>query len=387
MSSNSKTLRRILLTATLFAVAACTDDGPLDLSFGASEAQLPSAPDGSPGALGTEAFSVYTQNVYLGGDSGPLFTLDFTNLPLVIQKTNVFWNQVQTSEIAERMAGIADAIAEERPLMVGVQEAFQFTVLDLAQGNAVLESVDMLAMLDQAIAIRGLPYVRIGTQSNTSVTLPLTPTRVLSATDRIAMYRRTDVDVTSVTKATYAAQYQLGPVTLKRGWIRADGVRKGVPFHFVTTHLETQGLAPIQAGQRAELINVVMAGLEGVTILSGDLNSDAEHPGAPSWTPTYDALIAAGFVDAWDRDGHAVGDAGFTCCQAVDLRNGASELDERIDFVLVRDTRAPNGTGAQGAFQVDVVGAHSAERTPSGLWRADHAGLIAKLRLPSGLSN
>lgn len=381
MSTPTKTLRRILLSATLFALAACTDDGPLDAVLETPQQAPP------PVALEADAFGVYTQNVYLGGDTGPLFSLDFNNIPAVIQATNVFWNQVQASDIAGRMAGIADQIGKVRPMMVGLQEATQLAVVDLAQGGAVVGGADLLAYVDAALAQRGLPYERIRTQATTSVTLPLTPTKVLVATDRIAVYRRTDVDVTGSAGGTYATQANLGPVTLKRGWIRVDVERNGTPIHFVTTHLETQGLAAVQAGQASELMNQVMAGLPGVTILTGDLNSDVEHPGAPSWTPTYDALIANGFADAWKLDGHNAGNRGYTCCQATDLRNGASELDERIDFVLVRDTRAENGKGAQGSFQIDIVGEEQADRIPSGLWRADHAGLIARLRLPIGSSN
>jgi endonuclease/exonuclease/phosphatase family metal-dependent hydrolase len=74
-------------------------------------------------------------------------------------------------------------------------------------------------------------------------------------------------------------------LTLERGWIRLATEHGGVPHHFVTTHLEIQALAPLQASQANELINSVVAGLEGVTIVSGDLNSDPENPGGPSWTP------------------------------------------------------------------------------------------------------
>lgn len=47
----------------------------------------------------------------------------------------------------------------------------------------------------------------------------------------------------------------------------------------------------------------------------GDLNSDAEAgPGDPSWTPTYDELIAEGFVDTWDQ-GHPRSYRLFPACQ------------------------------------------------------------------------
>jgi endonuclease/exonuclease/phosphatase family metal-dependent hydrolase len=101
-------------------------------------------------------------------------------------------------------------------------------------------------------------------------------------------------------------------------------------------------------------------------IYVGDLNSPADGTGT-----TYNNAIAAGFVDAWSQAG--VGD-GSTCCQADDLLNPNSMLSSRIDFILFR--------GDFTVRSVDVVGEDPANRTPSGLWPSDHAGVVATLRLP-----
>ncbi len=58
-----------------------------------------------------------------------------------------------------------------------------------------------------------------------------------------------------------------------------------------------------------------------------------------------------------------------------DLCNTDSVLSDRRDFVLFR----------HGPFKVmnaQVVGANPADRTPSGLWPSDHAGVVVELRLP-----
>jgi hypothetical protein len=133
----------------------------------------------------------------------------------------------------------------------------------------------------------------------------------------------------------------------------------------------------------------VVAGLDGVTILAGDLNSDAEAgPGAPSWTPTYDTLIEAGFTDAWLQSGQPAWDAGLTCCQDPDLRNGTSTLDERIDFVLVRRAGFDSDNAfVPGSIHLDVVGDETGDRTlGEGLWPSDHAGLMAGILTPPGLA-
>lgn len=375
--------------ALAVAVAAGCSDAPtlpsVDEPVAPRHALAPSAT--------SQPFTVFTQNVYLGGDTGPIFSLDLGNIPAVLQATNVFWAQVKASDVPARAASLVDEIDRRRPHLVGLQEVFRFVVLDPRSGT-VHEHVDLLAAIMAEIQGRGLPYQVVRVQENTSSALPLAidfsvgqVSRALAFTDRVVALRRTDVAVTGVDQGAFGATFSLGPVILKRGWIRVSTEAEGVPYHFVTTHLETQGLAPVQAGQLSELLGSVVAGLDGITILAGDLNSDAAaHPGAPSWTPTYRALLDAGFVDAWTWSAQHPGDPGFTCCQDPALRNGPSTLDERIDFVLVRASDRPAGPPSlPGAAWVEVVGDEPADRTASGLWRADHAGLVAGFRIPRGL--
>ena len=271
---------------------------------------------------------------------------------------------------------------------------FRFVELDLLTGTPVAV-IDILASIEAEIAARGLPYEVVAVQDNTSTGsafgLPLTETfsRILQFTDRLAVLRRTNVSVSDSDQGTYAAQFMLGPLTLKRGWIRVTTEHQGVPYHFVTTHLETQALLPLQAAQAGELLDLVVAGLEGVTIIAGDLNSDPKNPSAPSWTPTYDDMITAGFTDVWPRTRRSSRNSGFTCCQDPSLRNDRSLLDQRIDFVLVRRSdRASKSGKVRGSMKVEIVGEEQADRTLTlGLWPADHAGLVAELKLPGARSH
>ena len=336
---------------------------------------------------------VLTWNTYLGGDTGPLFTLDFTDptqIPAVLAAVNTFWAAVDASDFPARAAAIVDEIEDKRPHIVSLQEVVQFAVFDLTIGQ-VVGGADMLATIQAHLAARGLPYELVATQTNTDSQLPMAldfttfqPLKVLAFKDRVAMLRRTDVQITDLDQGTYAADFNLGPLTLKRGYIRASFAFNGEPYHVVNTHLETQGLAHIQAGQVDELLNVVMAGLDGVTVLNGDLNSDAEADAdAPSWTPTYQRLIDSGFEDAWEQSKSRKKTIGYTCCQDPDLRNGASLLDERIDFMLVR---APDGRSMRskkgGSIHMEILGEEQDDRVGAdGLWPADHAGLAAILRI------
>ena len=41
----------------------------------------------------------------------------------------------------------------------------------------------------------------------------------------------------------------------------------------------------------------------------------------------------------------------------------------------------------RGQFNAEIVGEEDRDRTEGGLWPSDHAGLVASLKLPSGLGN
>jgi hypothetical protein len=247
--------------------------------------------------------------------------------------------------------------------------------------------LDLLALIEAEIAARALPYTTEVVQATTAAGLPLAVgatgiTRLLSFTDRLVILRRNDVALENEASGLYTAAVPLGPVTLRRGWARVSVDHGGMTHNFVTTHLEVQALAQVQAAQRQQLLQQVVAGLDGVTILAGDLNSDAAAgPGDPSWTDTYDVVRAAGFGDLWEMAPYANRYDGFTCCQASGLQS-PSELDERIDFVMVRSDAASSQNGEpRGHFRVDLVGEEEADRTSGGLWPADHAGLVGSVRV------
>jgi hypothetical protein len=86
--------------------------------------------------------------------------------------------------------------------------------------------------------------------------------------------------------------------------------------------------------------------------------------------PPYTQLAYAGYIDAWTlRPGDP---PGLTCCQAANLLNPESILYERIDVTFISE-------GPVGKVKVNVTGNDEANKTPSGLWPSDHAGLVTRL--------
>ncbi|HSR41378.1 MAG TPA: endonuclease/exonuclease/phosphatase family protein, partial [Longimicrobiales bacterium] len=247
--------------------------------------------------------------------------------------------------------------------------------------------LDFAQILMDALAAKGVAYDLVDVVDNTRVVLPaVTPGGLVFVdfTDRDAVLVRSDVEYSGVSEGNYGADFTLGPVMLKRGWIRLDVAHRGVDYHVLNTHLEVQGLAPVQAGQLLEL-RQMLAGVQAPTVLMGDLNSDAAaEPGDPSWTPTYETLVAAGWVDAWLQ---AVGPtrAGLTCCFDPTLTDPNDPLTERIDFVLLRDRFEPVRGRIPGSIAAEVVGDEAGDRTATGLWPSDHAGVLVGFRAPRGL--
>lgn len=376
----------VITLAILALTNACVDR---DLPTAGDFSDV-TAPSEAPSLFGGESLKVMTRNMYLGGDVGLVFGAALGgDQNAVAEKATLVWNQIQQTSFPERAQVLAGEIASARPHVVGIQEIPQLVVIDPSTG-AVLEVQDHLTSLMSALS--GEPYSVVAVQENTSTVLPVFiegALRYVQYTDRIAVLARDDLPVDPPASGNYAAGYDLGGfVSLLRGWIRISTEIDGVPYHFVNTHLEVQGFAPVQAAQVQELLNGVMAGLDGVTILMGDLNSDAEaEPGAPSWTATYESLKAAGFMDTWATANPGASETGFTCCQVPTLSNQESELDERIDFILLRAGDRDGGDyRIPGSIHVELVGRDTADRTyPSNLWPSDHAGLLASLKVATGI--
>jgi hypothetical protein len=70
------------------------------------------------------------------------------------------------------------------------------------------------------------------------------------------------------------------------------------------------------------------------------------------------------------------GTSGYTAGQTDDLTNVPSTIDHTVDYILHTDGAMVSVTGS-GA----IVGEELADRTPSGLWPSDHAGVVLTLHL------
>ncbi|MFQ5530478.1 MAG: endonuclease/exonuclease/phosphatase family protein, partial [Gemmatimonadota bacterium] len=365
-------MKRILIILTALGLAACSDDlaGPEKLtSISQSE------------DLAATSLTVMTRNMYVGTDTDRVVeTADPNQIPFVVGE---LWQLYLANDYQERAEGMAREIASSRPHVVGLQEVTLFREQNPAdfQLNAQDTVIDFVPVLLEALEQLGEHYELVAQIQTTDVELPrLNPDFSLSDirfTDFDAMLVRSDVGVSNIATAQYAA-FVPGPfgLTILRGWVAADLTVGDQTYRVLNTHLEPAetGDGFFQGLQAEELI-ALLAGETRPTVLLGDLNTVA------GTGDTYIDLIADGFVDTWDL---RVGpfDPGFTCCHDVDLSTDAVPLHKRIDHVMVRNFDDLWSRSGPNPVRAELVGDEPGDKTPSGLWPSDHAGMVVTLQLP-----
>ena len=317
--------------------------------------------------------TVATYNLYLGANLQPLFGA--TSLPdLVARAGQVYANVVRTN-FPERAAAIADLLAETRPDVVGLQEVALWETGPI--GGELTPSYDFLDLLLDALAERGHPYRAVVSNANFAGQLPISATTEARFTDHDVVIVRADhrpsrIETSNPQAQNFAAKLQIPtPVGITfdvpRGWSTVDVKLRGRTFRFANTHLEA--FSEVVRNLQARELYAALAASPNPVVLVGDLNSE------PSDTAgAYGLARQAGYDDAWVVANGP--DGGFTSGQ-TDALNEPSKIDHRIDYVLYRSvwqTRIK-------AVRAEVIGEEDADRTPSGLWPSDHAGVVASLQI------
>jgi endonuclease/exonuclease/phosphatase family metal-dependent hydrolase len=325
----------------------------------------------TPGRSVPKILRVLTRNLFLGADLMPAYRAlaapdALTTLPAIVAQ---LFNPgeppgvVQRTDFAARAAGLADEIEAAAPDLIGLQEAAQWRTDDTVAS-------DHLDLLEAELARRGLRYRRVAAAVNGDVALPSAAGFNVGLRDREAILARDDEEVLTANVQTAAFVNTLPIVTpngtfaLARGWMSVDATVRGTQVRLISTHLEVSrppAAAAAQLAQAGELL-AGPADTSLPVVMLGDFNS---RPDAP----TYAALRAAGFDDAWTR-ANPSDDAGFTCCHRAGLADPADTLRSRIDLILTR--------GAITATEAFLVGHRPADMR-AGLWPSDHAGVVATL--------
>lgn len=305
---------------------------------------------------------VGTYNLYLGAD---LSLLLGEWPPDQLERNHaVVQDQLAATAFPHRAAAIARLFVRERLDLVGLQEVCTWTADGAPMWDYAEELLGALEELGEPFdVVAGQPtFEGVGTAPVGGQSLDLG----LEGSNTILRRRSSPVEVETTSVGLFESALTtpaLGQmqIAITRGWCAARCALPGRPgFTFVDTHTEAYD-EQSRHRQRDELLAVLPDEPEPLVVV-GDFNSTPDRVGMP-----------AGFQDAWLAGGNiSDGASSATCGQAPDLRNAQSQLRERIDYVWVR------GLHVRGSGR---FGADAADRTGTGLWPSDHAGVTAELEL------
>jgi len=319
-----------------------------------------------------------TYNVDEGTDLAPV--LGATTLAELAVAVADVYTEVQASNIPERAAGIARQIETTRPDLIGLQEVSTWRTGPLGSPPATTVQFDALQSLLYELARRNLSYAPIAISTNLDAEAPSALGFDVRLTDYDVVLARTDLSVSSLkildvqkhlfnTNLTFTNPV-LGTVTVPRGWISVDAKIRGKSFRFITTHLES--FSPLVQIAQANELTQGPANTELPVVFAADFNSDAASSD-PIQSAAYRILLGAGFIDVWSKAHPS--DSGFTWpLHGEDPFTAIATPTQRIDLALVR--------GGFGVLGAELIGNNQlTDLTPSGLWPADHAGMVAILQL------
>ncbi len=336
--------------------------------------------------------TVMTRNLYLGADLAPVMSA--TTQQDFLAAIQLTIERIAATNFPQRAQVLAAEIVEKKPHLVALQEVYDFT---LDGGNGPLPFRDYLTDLKDALAAQGADYKVAAVVTDSNLLIPVGG-NVIGVTDRDVILARSDVstnivnlDLACSRPSSDGCNYltvastltPIGPVSLERGFVAVDVLSGTSPVRFVNTHLEEREIGPplvppllIQAAQAHELISILNSfpNPHGLPIIvAGDFNSSPQDL-SPGYgiTPPYIQFIGAGYWDTWKlRPGKP---PGFTCCQAENLLNIESTLNERVDLTFIN--MLPVGT-----VKANDTGNEEKDKTPSGLWPSDHAGVVTRLEV------
>ena len=365
---------------TLFGLAA------LAVSFALVPYDVPAASADPPGK--GKKFTFMTRNLYLGADLADAVEAIATGEdPLVIaSKVGQVWADVQHTDFATRAKALADEIRDEKPDLIGLQEAVVWRIGAYDPATpATTVAYDFVEILLDALGKKGHHYevvaISEGFDAEFTGIVSYDPFTLgdIRLTDREVILARKGhgLKLSNVQEGHFVNVLPIplppsGYFLANRGWASVDCKTGNEKFRFVTTHLEAD-VPYFRELQAAELI--AAGGPCDTTlpvVLVGDFNSDGDGGDSEA---AYDIVMAAGFSDAWTQT-HA-----YTADLYDSITWGHDDLLsdpfpftnsplERIDFVLYRGNITAQAT--------DRLGEEPADRV-KGLWPSDHAGIVSTL--------
>jgi endonuclease/exonuclease/phosphatase family metal-dependent hydrolase len=383
---------------------------------------------GASQAQAADSIDVMTQNQYLGADLTPIVTApDAASFNAAVITA---LQEIAANDFPARAQQLAELIADRVPELVGLQEVYQFSCVDLPSpgigGCAAFAGAfnDHLVLTLAALDALEADYDDVAFVENLNFTAPvflnadLDPDILVTVIDRDVILAHGDVMTTKLDGLftdgglcglPIPNPFPIGPAMLSsmpsfdgcnytilapatlpngsilpiaRGFVGVDATVEGKTYRFVNTHLEVMepdagnpASAIFQSAQSFELLatlTTIPSNGRGDLIV-GDINSSPDDPIGPI-VPPYAQFVGVGYTDAWDlRPGNQ---QGFSCCELADLSNQQSQHDERIDVIFTIEVPSK-------VKKARVLGSKVSDKIPppgQGLWPSDHGSVSTDLR-------
>jgi endonuclease/exonuclease/phosphatase family metal-dependent hydrolase len=327
---------------------------------------------GPAGADTQPPLRVMTYNLYLGANLVPIFTAPPDR---VVAEVKEAWHHVRATNFRLRAEAIADLITEERPHLAGLQEVSLWQTAPIEDPTHLTTKYDFLTLLLRELDQNGTPYEAVAQNPFASAALPVSEDKLVRFTQRNVIIAPADRDedtftLTNPVSVVYGARIPLvilgQPFAITRGYATVDARFHGTWVRFVTTQPEAFG-AVVRKLQAAELAAALATSPYDV-IIAGDINSERHFTG-----DSYQILVGAGYTDVWLETMPGV--EGFSASFGDDLVGPPDELDHTVDYVLRTTDGSVDGVGGSG----EVVGEELEDRTTTGWWPSDHAGVVVSI--------
>lgn len=341
----------------------------------------------APAGAGQDAYpdhipkvSVVTYNAYIGTDVFAVLS-GANSLDSAIA-------EIIAADFPERAEAMVRALMKPSPDLIGFQEAWRIQI----HSPQLQLDWNYKEILAELLARYG--YSEVVSSDLSDILIPLDPSNpsyYVRVTDHDVIFAKKRLEASEIESLlydnTFKAQLAGQLIISKRGLVSAVFRINGQDYRFVNTHLETETLPAVSLSgdilgvaqdlQAQELVDYLADETRPV-ILAGDFNA---QPG------TQPAVIVEndGFVDMWDLRLHGRRDPGFTCCQAPDLLNVKSILDQRIDHIFVRNDTGVLPCSAAFPLTINVIGNRIVDKTKTRprLWPSDHGGVRSTLIIPT----
>ena len=353
-----------------------TDPVPVaDVAF--SEQHLLKEFDGErdPGVI-----KVMTRNVYVGTSFDEILIAEDEELipGLVAEAFEVLVN----TDFEARAQALAKEVKLVKPHLLGLQEISVIryqTPGDFLIGNPEpAEDIlyDYLEIYMNALQQAGLDYYVAVTGENIDIELPMFAgfddegsviLNDIRLTDYDVILVRADVSISEAYSKRYEAELPVNQlISVPSGYVSVKAQIGNQTYRYVNTHLDAAPIEDVRYYQALELV-MTLADETLPIILTGDFNTPAPE------NSTYLFMLDMGYSDVWLEKNQQYDCEGLTWGHAADLTNTEINFTERIDLVFYRNFDPVVGP-------VVILGDEYHNRTDTGLWPSDHAGVAVKLR-------